>query len=948
MSGPVARLRRRPGALRRVFAPLLAAVAALALAAAAPATAASAQPAPPAQAAQGTASGGIDRFVSCLNSGRAGDVLLLFDESQSLRKSDPTVSGRAPARVEAAQFLLRRLARTTDSVQLDIALSGFGREYHPYTGWTPLTQDSAGLQAEAAAFADRTDEIDTNYYLALVKAREQLDDKKRAPGGEQRCQALVWFSDGELDFQVRDRIDLRQRFGPDATLDAPADITTQAGVEDARTKAADLICQPGSGVADNLRGGDVTTIGIGLTGPETTPTTFDLMRSIATGTSDGRTCGDDRDPIPGSFETASNVDELLFAFDRIDPTGSVDNSEKGICQQPLQNALQCPLDERHRFFLDSSVDRVSILGRTDIPGIEALLVPPPGSRAVGLNRKPTALGGIDGVDARYTWETDRTISVDLAATGGSGWDGEWSIIFLDPQQKTGDQKSRTNIHIEGNLRPELYNRDTVKLPSNGTAEFQIGLVRTTGARVAAATEVPGQATLSAELVASDGRRVPIMTGVPKDQIGPRSVPLTDVTPGTATLALTLDVTTARPDGSPGTTLAPQRVEVPLTVLPPFGYPTIAGPVDFGVGDRTTTLQKQVDVTGPGCVWVDARPALTTTPQGAGLVDVTAENAATGEQATSAQTCLVVPEGRTDKLTFTLTTETPGNGAVSGTIPVRTAPLDARDQVQTVPLQFGADLRRPLDVYRFTAALIAALLASLLPVLLLYLIKWFTARIPPGNGLHAVSVPIRIVGGRVTRDGEAFALHPGELRDLVPIAGRGARDVTVAGGVTLRTRIGWSPFGAPFVTARGPEWTVAASSADPGTHGRRPDARLPLGVHNHWVVVHGPAGPADRADVLLLVGADNVGSAPVLVQDVNRRAPGMLAQLRERGGHTADPGPGDGPPQPGVPASQAGRGPSGAPAPPGPPVPPGPPQSWPPTTPPAGGPPTAPYPYPRGG
>ena len=941
MSGAVG----RPRMLLRVLASLLAVAAALVLVAAGPAIVASAQPtpaqppaAPPAPDQQGTASGGIDRFVSCLNSSRVGDVLLLFDESQSLRTSDPAASGQQPARVEAAQFLLRRLARATDSVQLDVALSGFGREYHPYTGWTPLQQDSANVQAEAAAFANRNNEIDTNYYLALVKAREQLDDKKRAPGAGHRCQALVWFSDGELDFRVRDRVDLTQRFGPNATLDTPADITTVAGVQAATAKAADLICQSGSGVADNLRGADVTTIGIGLTGPESTPTTFDLMRSIATGTSGSRTCGDDRDPVPGSFETASNVDELLFAFDRIDPTGSVEDSEKGICQEPVQNALQCPVDERHTFFLDSSVDRVSILGRADIPGVEALLVPPPGSRAVGLNRTPERLG-IAGVDARYAWETDRTVSVDLTATGGAGWSGEWSIIFIDPQQKTGDQKSHTNIHIEGNLRPELHNRDAVALRSGSTAELDIGLARTSGARVDPRTEVPGQATLSAELVTADGRRVPIMTGVPKGQIGPRSVDLVDISPGAATLELALDVTTARPDGSAGTALATQRVTEQLTVQPAPNYPTVSGPVDFGIADNETSRTSSVAVTGPGCVWVDAPPTLTTSPEGAGRLDVTADH-------TSATTCLEVPDGKTEQLQLTLSTETVGNGAVAGTIPVRTAPLNAGDQVQTVPVEFGADLRRPLNVYRFTAALIAALLASVIPVLLLYLIKWFTARIPPGNGLHAVSVPVRIVGGRVTRDGEPFALRDRDLRDLVPIAGRGTRQVTVAGGVTLRTRIGWSPFGAPFVTGRGPEWTVAASSAVPATHGRRPDAWLPLGVHNHWVLVHGPGGPADRADVLLLVGADNVASVEILVRDLSQRVPGMLTQLRERAGRTAEPNSDGAPPRPGVPGP-SNTGPVGQPVPPVPPGPPGPPQSWP-TTPPAGGPPTAPYPYPRGG
>ena len=238
------------------------------------------------------------------------------------------------------------------------------------------------------------------------------------------------------------------------------------------------------------------------------------------------------------------------------------------------------------------------------------------------------------------------------------------------------------------------------------------------------------------------------------------------------------------------------------------------------------------------------------------------------------------------------------------------------------MEFTADLRRSLNVFRFVVALVVALLASLLPVLPPYLIKWLLARIPAGNGLHGC-VAVQIIGGRVTRDGEPFAQRPGERRDLEPIAGRGVSRITVGDGVTLRAKTGWSPFGAPFVTARGGTGTVAASSAHPATHGRRPDARLPLGVHNHWVLVHGPFGPADRASVLFLVGADNVGQADALVRDMTQRVPGLLTQLRSRSGR-ADDGPDGGPagPRPPVPAGPGA--PPGRPVPPGPPFPSGPP------------------------
>ena len=60
---------------------------------------------------------------------------------------------------------------------------------------------------------------------------------------------------------------------------------------------------------------------------------------------------------------------------------------------------------------------------------------------------------------------------------------------------------------------------------------------------------------------------------------------------------------------------------------------MTGPVDFGVGENTTPLTASLTVRGPGCVWLDAPPALQTAPERAGPLTVTAGTA------TSAQTCL---------------------------------------------------------------------------------------------------------------------------------------------------------------------------------------------------------------------------------------------------------------------------------------------------------------------
>src|ERR1700716_4593825 len=55
------------------------------------------------------AGGGAKRFGACLASQKAGDLMLLFDESSSLQDTDPQA-----ARVQAARYLLQTLGKYAD------------------------------------------------------------------------------------------------------------------------------------------------------------------------------------------------------------------------------------------------------------------------------------------------------------------------------------------------------------------------------------------------------------------------------------------------------------------------------------------------------------------------------------------------------------------------------------------------------------------------------------------------------------------------------------------------------------------------------------------------------------------------------------------------------------------------------------------------------------------
>ncbi len=395
------------------------------------------------------------------------------------------------------------------------------------------------------------------------------------------------------------------------------------------------------------------------------------------------------------------------------------------------------------------------------------------------------------------------------------------------------------------------------------------------------TTLLGQASLSAVLVDVDGVEHPVATDLPKDQMAvPHVMDLTGVPPGAATLQLVLNVTTAdavEPDGAvvPGTELAPQRVDLPVTVEPPVGFPTLAERIDFGTLEGAGTFPAILSVTGPGCAWLPGEGAATLAAVPDNVGDVTVDSAAN-----SAQNCITASVGQQESLPIEMTIPAAGNGVINGTITVMVAPTDHSADPIAVDVTFTASLQKPLNPPITLITLVVALiLGPGLPLLLFYLAKWLGARIP-SKALRAQDIPVRVSGDAVLRDQGPFGVRDGELVNLVQGLDKPARRVEI-GAATLRTRIGLSPFGAGFVVASVPG-RAGAGGQHAAMHGKTPDAKLPLAVHNTWFVLHDPVGPPDVATVVLLVGGD-AGNTVIdrLTSEIAAALPRVLTELRAR-------------------------------------------------------------------
>ncbi|PBA57189.1 hypothetical protein CKJ57_22460 [Mycobacterium intracellulare subsp. chimaera] len=801
----------------------------------------------------------VSRYGGCLASQKAGDLLILVDESGSLKDTDAHA-----ARVDAAKYLVKTLGNYADRTnsKLDVAIAGFSDGYTIRQYWAPLTSatvDSVGSQLQT--LAQRNSGADTDYWLALDGARQTLGD--HAQGNPNRCQAIAWFSDGKIDFSQR----------PGGRPYAPGvDLGTQAGVDEMVRRATESICRPG-GLADQLRSAHIVMLGVGL---GDTGSDFDVMSAIATGVgTNGTACGAIKDPKPGAFFRVSNIDQMLFAFDALNPTPRTEDS-KPVCRDKV-----CQ-EARHNFVLDRSVKSVNILGSGGMPGIMPYLISPSGQQLQLPKKDGKVDASIDGMPVSYQWQSESAQTISMRGADSPRWAGQWAVVYVDTTGQHPDAVSHVAIHITTDIFPALKNDPGTSWHAGQAVRgVTFGLVDGQGNPVDP-NSLAGEATMSAVLEADGTAPIPLIDSTGKAGIGkPVDVDLGKVKPGPATVRMSLVITTAPAPGRnggpsiPGTTLSPQQVDTPVQILPKVGLPTPGERIDFGTVQGTKGATARLDVVGPGCIWMnkDDRPSVAAEPDSVGAVDVTST-------ATGPDKCIAVEQGQESSLPVTLRTERDGHGGLAGKMPIHVAAKGNPNDVQVIDVAFSASMVRPLSTTNFALVFIAALLLGPgIPLALLYGAKWHTGKIP-GAPMLAQRIPVDVEDGVVLRDGKPFEMADTDLVAPVPGLAGGASALMVE-GVRLSTTLGRSPFGSAHVAVDVPGF-VSAGSEVPSTDGTGLRAVLPLAVHGKWVVLHDPGAAANHAEVLLMVpGQADVTQRNRIYEDVERRLPEVFTALRQR-------------------------------------------------------------------
>lgn len=813
---------------------------------------------------------GIAKFGACLSGKRTADVVLLLDESGSLQQSDP-----GGARVDAAKYLVKQWSALSSESGVTIAIQtmGFADDVMDGSGkWLDASEDYSQVKADLEQFRGRNHGQQTDYWMALDGARKAL--AQRSQKGGSTCQAILWFSDGKLDAFATFP----------AVVNGKAVVALKPYLEDkgtsnaAATAAASKdLCRRG-GVADQVRSSGIATFAVGLAAGTAVPADFDLMKAIALGDNG---CGAVPAAGTGDFHLATDIDELILAFDAVRSPGQLPLVQRlGVCQGEV-----CPAHS-HRFVLDSSITRVHIAASASVEGLKLFIVSPK-RKAVEVPTTGEQDTHVDAATVHSEGLSKRTTSLDLTATGD--WTGVWAVVFVDPDKGSGTAKSVTSLELSGDIEPSVTLPSAKIYAGEKSAPVSFGLKHHDGT-VIDPSSLLGSVRVDATFTDSAGTEIPVATGLDAAALAaPLPLDLTSAAEGKGSLTVTASLTTApvKPAKGatiPGTQLKAASSDFDVTILPPVGFPSVADRVDFGTATGAAKADGSIKATGPGCVWFDAAKVIAA-PEQAGTVGLTSA-------ANSAQSCVKLADGESKDIAVTFTTGSPANGAVNGTVTAHLAPADEPGRAHMKPVKFTANLDKPPNGGMKWLMFVLCLGAGLgIPLGLMYLSKSMASKIPPLPLVGGV-FDIAVEGGQVTRNGMPFEIAKTELRDPIPITSGGAKRLTI-GPALLKVRNGWLPFGAGMVLATVAGATgISKANTSPRKDGA---AELPLAIHNNWALFNAPERGPGQGRLLLLASAD---ASPEKRADM---VAGALADIPQRlaslagsasttgGGGMVDPG-----------------------------------------------------------
>ncbi|MDR1265888.1 MAG: hypothetical protein LBK42_10100 [Propionibacteriaceae bacterium] len=889
--------------------------------------------------------GAADDWANCVAASKQGALLILMDESASLKRTDPE-----NRRVGAVASLIGGLVGlgSGDDFRLQIQVAGFASSFEAVpldkknSIWRDLGPDTeADVRAAVSGFVTKNNYEETDYYNALNGARAQIESLQLEPGA---CSAIIWVSDGSLDIvsdaqaaTVPGPAGRNQPTGKDYApgmssaqcLDGPEPDGSPCQLE---SYVVNQLCNEG-GIADHLRDAGIWLFGFGL--GNDAQDQWALMRAIAEESdypdSDGGTCGTTTAlKPPGTFWAVDNSTALTIAL------------RKALLREQGTTVDFCPNAEDDKcgfsFQLRDWIQAAQlfvIVDTTRVDGFQVLMRPP-GADFFEITSTSARKDVGEKTALTWVWDSPGTVTVKLAGQGAD-WAGSWDVKLIGTP-KSGQPSSvpptcqvdnpdcpYISFTIDGGIKPtvEVLDPDTGDVRNSVRAreivDLAVGLARKDSDEAVPPgdiddqTDMNIQATLDVPGVSCDGSDKDSVCeglGWDKAQFGQaQSVDLAGASAGTLDIAVTLSYAipplTVKDDKGEDREISETRFQEErgggvLRVEAARGSPQVKLDNVYDVqlnDDNHFETDIEVAVAGPGvgfgdgCLWLSPeQPGLP------GTVELKSLKVSSGNQSSS--TALVVSEAEGKSLRLHWAAEQPGTINLQGTVILVGAPCSAKDdpdETMTFPVPFKVSASHVNIEIQGVVFLLALIGGLILPLVLFQSVKWRHARllVDKDDGLRVYNLSVAVRGGRVVRlDGA-----PGLLRNDVPTEGRYQDVARRSKSLTLRdtdvrleAKAGWLWEPAKVMATAPGRFVVAGSGSVNRTLGSDHHGELPLAVADTWLVVVDPAAPDGEARVVLIANASHYQtSVGLMANEVATIGPELITELSAvaRGRSAAD-------------------------------------------------------------
>lgn len=714
---------------------------------------------------------GFKELSRCLNSNDVLDVFYMIDESSSLSSgANPGDPGSDPnddrATILAAS--VESLQTLKPGLKVNVAVATFAATAREQRPWTEMTKEASADLANwmRTAVPDLDQGSATNWDAALTFSQQKLSNSGSDPAN--RCQALVWFTDGSLNVaggKSYDNIDDRKAMG---NLCGP----------DHRQN--ELFKSRESAVVSQLRGSGVTILGVLLEDKNWDATQVgyaSLMRSIvegegSTGEYSDYTCGVVPIPPtsrPGSLLVAANPFDLAYQFQAIG--------------QQASGGVSIPLTGNPaEFSIENGVSSFNVV-TTDQ---NWKLTAPDGSTIDTANAESLDFDIVG--DANSTRISKSVTDADF---------GIWTVFIAD----TANQRA---VYLFSGLGISLYNTDFFGGEKGSLAGV---VVRELDGKPVDLSVYNDARAMSLSLVGSSGT-LQSPTSFPINSDGSFSLSEIDYPTERTDVDMRLQLNLKTKSGIE---LAPvafaKSVKITLRKDFPSVDPVLQMTNLVGKNPSIGTLTLVGPEAGPGRVCIGTPQVRDTEINRIWDETTTTWTVDGANKSNIGLSCVDLAQSESRKVQVSLQNEQPAESQISGEVPVTLEPANADLGSRKVNVPFEATSTRAGATSTVVLTeVILTVLGILVPLALLYFLTLLTTKFSAGTDLLRTQVPVVITtSGMKIREGEPEA----KFAPVAPMDD--VRDFSDSSGLaSMRAQVSKLVFPAPWFEAKAASGTRLAS------------------------------------------------------------------------------------------------------------------------------------------